>query len=201
MQDMECIKNKRIILNIYRCGKYKLVNVFDVVDCIVDFHKVNKKPLCKKRLFSLLYIYNLLAHIGIQRPRLDDAFFVKHTKEGKAVVEPAETARKCSRFSEDDDLTKMIKPCCSSIFLASRKMTTSTTSNIVFFLEKTLPISIERLSEYVETSFPFKNPRKKDGLINFKENKVCQSLKTKCKNFSATNSFKKVLALYFDLEK
>ena len=193
-------KKNRVIFNIYRCNGSSFVNVFDVVDFIVEFYKINKKHLCKQKLYAVMYLYQLFSTISNNVSKIDDVFIIKNRGELQEELQVKEVTQKLSRFSDEDNLTQKIKPAHSNIYLLSRWQHTKVESRLNAILGLSLEMSHSQLIDRIRQSTCYKMADK-EGVISFPTIKANKENKEKGIVFNLKTPPKTVLnaLLHLDL--
>ena len=172
---MKCIKKSKVILTVYKnldktsSSSSKLVNIFDVVDYIVHFYKTNKTPLNKKRLYALIYLYQISTFTNSLFPRIDDVIMIENKGKANEELVIADVKRKVARFSDNDDLSKKIKVAKSSIYLTNMRESTSIEKRLKEILTFSLNIPLEKITQKIRENPPYSTSDKK-GIINFTKN-------------------------------
>lgn len=164
MQYMGCHKYKGIVA--YKDGGVSRINVFDMVDFIVEFYKLNNKPLTKKRLYAIIYLYQLHASLVCNGASIDDFFVIKKKGTDKEFFEVSEVARKCSRFGDEDDLREKIHGIYSDIFFRRKGQPNNTERRLESVVAFSLDIPLDVLIEQIRGTLPYKKAGE-DGVVDF----------------------------------
>ena len=182
MQYMEVSKKRKVIFNVYKQNKNYFVNAFDVVDYIVEFYKqhpVMSDWFPKTRLFYLMYLYQLCAFIKPTLPKIDDVFVIQNPGMPNERVEPQEVSKKLAKIPEDQDLTRVIKPIHSDIYLLDRRQHLQVERFLKEFLTLTRTRPLYHIIREIRKSPPYRNANK-DGIITFsKEGVICYKPESK----------------------